>query len=710
MNNQPTANHPNQKAPLKLLLVDDDRLIRLHIKLGLNPEHFSITEAECGAQAITLAATRQFDIILMDVNMPDMDGFTTCQKIKQLTPVVTTPVLMLTALDDTHSINRATEVGALDYITKPLSVAALDKRLQHIVEAQRNARALDRERENQIALLKALPDIILRFNSEGTLIERNLPNETAPLLKSRAIIGVSLRELFNGITNEDPVLALSQCLQGNPKTLAVKCAGADERHFEARFFATPSNSAICILRDITDSVNQQRYIQKLSLIDEETGLPNKTWLLQVAQQFINQNPFSKVTAVQIRFTTLIEIKNSFGDQFFIKSLKKCAQQLGVSLNTTLGIDVLSQASLPFLARTGDSEFHVLCAGSHSESTIDDLVADIIARFRHSFAIESFEVSLPVTLGIASQECSKNSAVELLRKSGLATLHAHRSSGAGAGAGAVVYTEALQNQIHRAKVIERDLRQALATGELQVAYQPKVCNQQGLIRSVEALARWTHPTLGFISPGEFIPIAEDCGLIIELGEYVLAEACQQIKQWQSTPLEGITIAVNISGHQLNQIEAETRILKIIQAAGIAPSAIELEITETVVAENAHVVPLIQKLRARGIKIALDDFGTGYSSLSMLDKFPIDTLKIDRSFVMNIGNGEGNHSITDAIIALGHALKLNLVAEGVETLAQLQHMQAKGCHLIQGYFTGKPMRADEVLQHATRLAPAQMECAG
>lgn len=246
-----------------------------------------------------------------------------------------------------------------------------------------------------------------------------------------------------------------------------------------------------------------------------------------------------------------------------------------------------------------------------------------------------------------------------------------------------------------RAMEATLRLAIEHEELGLVYQPKVSSINGCIQGVEALVRWDSPEYGPLSPADFIPLAEKTGLILPLGEYVLRSACKQVQAWKLAGFPAIPIAVNVSGHQLGQRHFDSLVMEILAETNTAVNDIELEITESIfMGRHDHLCQMLNQLRTIGVRISLDDFGTGFSSLSLLKILPLDVLKIDRSFVMDIISSDEPNGITDAIIALGKALNLKLVAEGVETQDQLLYFKTRGCELIQGYLTGRPMSANEI----------------
>jgi EAL domain-containing protein (putative c-di-GMP-specific phosphodiesterase class I) len=243
-------------------------------------------------------------------------------------------------------------------------------------------------------------------------------------------------------------------------------------------------------------------------------------------------------------------------------------------------------------------------------------------------------------------------------------------------------------------IEESLRRALEFQEFTLHYQPKINLKTGDITGAEALIRWTHPIRGIVSPAQFIPVAEDCGLILPIGIWVLREACKQAKEWMDEGLPVKTIAVNISGMQFRNNKFLHDVFSILSDTGLDPSCLELELTESVLIKRADsAVSVLQSLRARGVQIAIDDFGTGYSSLSYLTKFPIDALKIDQSFVRQISTTPGDVNIVTAVIGMGQSLKLRVVAEGVETQEELSFLQAHSCEEAQGYYFSRPVPAQK-----------------
>jgi predicted signal transduction protein with EAL and GGDEF domain len=342
-----------------------------------------------------------------------------------------------------------------------------------------------------------------------------------------------------------------------------------------------------------------------------------------------------------------------------------------------------------VARLGGDEFAVLLPGLDGDSEAVAVAERILAAMLAPIALEGKDVHVSASLGIAYRHGIEG-VVELLRNADLAMYRA-KSRGKG-------HYQVFERSMHTAVLdrlqLEADLRQALDGGELLLHYQPIICLASGAVTGVEALARWKHPVRGFISPAEFIPLAEETGLIIPFSRWVLTEACTQARLWQTMRLTTapLAIAVNVSGRQLHEGTIVDDLHYALCASGLDPHGIVLEITESVIMQNIETtLRQLRDLKALGVNLAIDDFGTGYSSLSYLQRFPVDILKIDKSFVDAVAHGEV--ALVRGIMALAETLELRTVAEGIEHATQVEALQQLGCHFGQGYHLARPLQADE-----------------
>ena len=356
---------------------------------------------------------------------------------------------------------------------------------------------------------------------------------------------------------------------------------------------------------------------------------------------------------------------------------------------------------------GGDEFAVLIEDHENLLDISAYAQRLVEQLSAPYMLGTRECNVTLSVGISVFPADGNASQALLKAADLAV---HRAKATGRN-NYLFYLPAMNVHTLEKLELESDLAHALERGEFLLHYQPKVDTLTGSITGTEALLRWKHPRRGLIPPMDFIPLAEETGLIVPIGEWVLATACARNKAWQDQGLPDLSIAVNLSVRQFEDPLLLPKLTRIIHASGLDPSSLELEVTESIVmAQGNSAVEVLGKLKSIGVQIAIDDFGTGYSSLAYLKRFPIDTLKVDRSFIRDIPADSGGRNITRAIISMAHSLRLKVVAEGVETAEQLRFLRVQCCDAVQGYFLYRPLPEWEVadvlelnrLQGAARLA--------
>ncbi|MDC0662283.1 putative bifunctional diguanylate cyclase/phosphodiesterase [Marinobacter sp. SS21] len=684
------AGSNSNAASLEVLVIDDDTLCRMHLREALACEDIRISEAADGETGINALTKTLFDIVLLDVRMPGMDGFKACRLIRDGDLNANTPIIMLTGSDDLESIQASLAAGANDFITKPFRTTLLRQRIHHIVQAHRNHQALEQKRSEQQALLSALPDSILRFDAANRLTDTKLSNDLPLPLLDKLSIGAKLEAIYAA-----PIEAV------NERMIRVEHAGID-MFFELRFATSAGNERLCIVRDITEQETQKQQIETLSLTDPITGLPNQAHLIQRLQKFSNEHPGLELALIRLCLDNLDSLEDSVGRRVtndarshiaqLLRHLMKRVDSELAKRNTTAGL---------FLASTGKGEFHILAPLPSQMDLTERLRHLIVSAFAQTVELANYSLSFQPRIGIATCKAGDVAVDKLIQQSALAakTININQETRRGD------YSPELERAANRALTMESALRTAILREELTLVYQPKVCAQSGALHGMEALLRWHSPSLGFVSPGEFIPLAEETGQILALGDYVLRAACRQAVAWRESGFQTVPIAVNVSGHQLNQSQFDQKVHAILAQTGARAHEIELEVTESVFMGNQDMtLAYLQTLRADGLRIALDDFGTGFSSLSQLKQLPVDILKIDRCFVTDIESANGNYAVVDAIIALAKAMQLAIVAEGVETPEQLEYLREGGCHLIQGYLTGRPCQPEEI---EPRFQPGPVE---
>ena len=458
-------------------------------------------------------------------------------------------------------------------------------------------------------------------------------------------------------------------------------------------------------RDITQRKRTDRKIRQLAYYDTLTNLPNRQSFKERASQAIESAVrYERLGAVL--YLDLDEFKrindtlgHDVGDQLLVGVADRLRQQLRTS-------DQVSRAESSgigdeSMARLGGDEFTVLLSEIQHHLSASVVARRILKAIAKPFDLEGHEVYVTPSIGIALFPDDGVTVDEVLKNADTAMYHA-KAIGKN---NFQFYSEEMNARAIRRLKLEGELRKALDRGELHLNYQPQIDIKRGRIIAAEALLRWTHHEFGNVFPDQFIPIAEDTGMIIEIGEWVLQEACRQNKAWQKAGLTPIRVAVNLSPVQFAQRNIQDVVRKALTTSGLSPDLLELEITEGIIMRNIdETITTLQQLRRMGVFISVDDFGTGYSSLSYLKRFPISALKIDRSFVKDIPEDQDDAAITAAIIAMAHQLNLEVVAEGIETQEQMSFLQRHGCEIGQGYLISRPVSGAEL---AKLLPPQQAE---
>ncbi len=573
---------------LTALIVDDEATARMVASRALSQMGFSVSEADDGDTALKLLETLRPNVILLDVEMDRMDGFTTCEQIRKSASMTNTPIIMLTAHDDATSIDSAYRAGATDFATKPINWTLMQHRLRYVL------RSAEVVLEKELALRQ-----IHQFAYRDEIT--NLPNRRA-----------FKEQLADAVANAK----------------------------------TDQNTIAVLYLDIDN----------FKRVNDSLGHTIGDMLLQ----FIGN---------RLRDATLHTEPN-------LANLQTNDDQHHDA------IDVVA-------ARLGGDEFAVLLSNIKHESDAVDVASRIVDSLRLPFLVEGQTLIATPSIGIAVYPRDATDSTGLLKNADTA-MYSAKHQGKNRYR---CYDSTLSKAAQRRMLLETHLRYALEHNEFELNYQPQIGMTEFEVVGVEALLRWDSEALGPISPVEFIPLAEETGLILSIGEWVLREACEQFMQWHQSSHPIHRMAVNISMSQFNQTDFVDRVAAIISDTAMVPECLELELTESLLAENANAaIETLQNLKALGIALSIDDFGTGYSSLSYLKKFPISRLKIDRSFICDIAHDASDVAIITSVIGMARGLELGVLAEGVETLDQLNTLIELGCDNAQGYLMSKPLQAE------------------
>ena len=687
-----------------ILVVDDDPTIRMLLREAMEVAGFTIVEAASGQEALSAFAGARPEAVLMDVLMPEMDGFQTCEALRGLPGGDIVPVLMLTGLDDVDSIRRAFEVGATDFATKPVSWVVLAHRVRYML---RTKRALDEVRSSQAGLASA--QRIARLGSwEWDLATGRLQcsEEARRLFDIEAAEAVEGPEIFFQRLHPEDRTALSRTIEGALREgapygidmrVVLPDGGVRFLREQAEVILDEHGTAARVagtVQDITDRKQAEEQIRFLAYYDSLTGLPNRLMFTERLKGALvdGRRRGRKVAALFLDLDQFKRINDTLGHSFGDRLLQNVADRLRACLRSTDGMmrgDPIRSSDT--VARLGGDEFIVSLTDIHRGEDAARVAHRVLDSLKGPFRLDAHEVFVTASIGISLYPDDGEDAETILKNADTAMYHAKD-----AGRNNYQFYNVSMNALALQRLsLEASLRRALDRDEFLLYYQPQVDVENWRVIGVEALMRWRHPDLGLVPPSDFIPVAEECGLIRPIGDWVLQRACAQIKQWQDRGHDSLRVAVNLSVHQFQQHDLVGAVERGASGAGLDPSSLELEITESVMMHKVEeTIVILNNLKDRGVRICIDDFGTGYSSLSYLKRFPIAALKIDRSFIRDIATKPEDAAITAAIIAMARSLKIDVVAEGVETSAQRDFLSEQGCTLMQGFLFSRPLPAEDV----------------
>ncbi|MEL7451417.1 MAG: EAL domain-containing protein, partial [Pseudomonadota bacterium] len=679
-----------------VLVVDDDAGIRKLISAVLSQADMTVHEAESGVEALEILKTLRPNLVMLDVEMPELDGYQTCAKIKASEFGESLPVIMVTGYDDERSVARAYEAGAEDFIAKPVNAAALPYHVRYVLRSAAALREHSRNEEKISAILEAMPDLILSLDRNGNFVEDHAGDHAAAILGHSDLVGRNLLDVLGSAAAAGAFSSLKKVWQkGAVQTLEYSLpVDGLTRDFEARLVATGDAGGLAIVRDISDRKKAEDRIRFLAYNDPLTGLPNRTSFTRTLNHFLRKARVDKsrpgILFIDIdRFKRINDtLGHPVGDTVLIAiadRLRRCVPHDDSSDGKNL------------LARLGGDAFGLVLPNANAQMDPAVVAHNVVNELAPVFRIGGQEIFLTPSIGIAVFPDDGQEADTLVKNADAAVSHAKME---GRNTYQFFVHSMSAHSLERLK-LEGELRKALEREEFFLLYQPQYDVASERITGVEALVRWQHPERGLVPPLHFIPLAEETGLILQIGDWVLQEACRQHMAWKRLGLEPLPVSVNISGAQFRAGSVGASVTQALEMTGMSAKYLELELTESVLMQDATAtIESLQELRGLGIQFAVDDFGTGYSSLSYLKKFPLSRVKIDRSFVMDVTKNDDDAAIVRAIIAMAHGLHFETVAEGVETPDHLQFLRDNGCDDCQGYFFSKPISGGEIvklLQH-------------
>ena len=608
-----------QQVP-RLLIVDDISDNRSILKRRFERRGFDVAEAESGLVAIDLIEKFPFDLVLLDVMMPEIDGMETLKRIRSRRSASDLPVIMVTAKSESDNIVDALEQGANDYVTKPVDFA--------VALARVNTQLSRRRAELQVALAN---QELRRANED---LERRVEERTSRLID------------------------------------------ANQR----------------LKEEIADREELQAKSQYLAYHDSLTGLGNRLLFkeqLDEALKDVSVTPHP-LAVLFLDLDGFKAVNDTLGHSVGDLLLKSIAAKLRDLLPSTDRI-----------ARLGGDEFAILQISSAQPISSTQIAERIIEIVSQPHDIDGHDVTVGASIGVAIARPGEISTENLLKSADLA-MYSAKSEGRGTYR---IFDPQMDAMVQTRRSLERDMRTALAQGGFELYYQPLVNLQTKRVTAFEALMRWNHKERGAVPPSEFIPVAEDMGLIVQLGEWALRHACMEAVAWP----DDIRVCVNLSPLQFSKGNLVSTVVSALASSGLPASRMELEITESVLLEKSERnIAILNQLRKLGVRISMDDFGTGYSSIGYLRSFPFDKIKIDQSFVRDLLVDKGSLAIVRAIASLGVSFGMITTAEGVETEEQMRCLNLEGCIEVQGYLYSKPIEANQVTSVLARLNEQRSAC--
>ena len=671
------------KAP-EILVVDDDKTTRRMVKAHLRKAGYNVIDADNGQAGLERFDEHSPALVLLDVMMPVMNGFETCMALRTKIADQTLQILMLTGLDDVDAVERAFQCGATDFITKPLNWPLLTQRVRF---ALRDRKLFIELQEKQRLLSEAQRIAKMGCSYIDLSAERVVISDEASAIMGIADGGeISLHDFYALLPDQDRQRMqenLDQAVSGNglyqlehKLTLDDKQEKVILQRGEVRR-ENGRNIIYGTLQDITEQAKAEERILYHTYYDVLTSLPNRNLFERNLSDYIGEEQSCTVMFVGIdRFKA---INDSLGHRSGDELLKEIAGRLAPFQQKNYRV-----------ARFGGDTFAIIVPGDDTaHHKADDIAQDILSLMEAPCVIDEHEIVIHGSIGIALYPREANSLDKLLLGADIAMNQAKDNGGNQYR----YFSTEMDTNARRRLSLEEDLRRAIRNEEFELYYQPQYCALTKRIVGMEALVRWFHPKKGMISPGDFIPLAEETGLVVELGEWVLYTAARQSAVWHNEGHQ-LRVGVNLSAKQLILSSVPDLVSNVIDTTHIAPNLLELEITESMAVSSFEKTRrTLDKTRSMGVKVSMDDFGTGYSSLSYLQQLPLNTLKIDRAFIKDITDDGRNGEIAKAIIALSKTLDLHIIAEGIETVGQYDYLRWHGADEIQGFYFSKPLPAAE-----------------
>lgn len=707
-----------EKLRANILVVDDRNEHLFAMEKILNSLDCEVYKAHSGNEVMSLTLRHDFSLILLDVNMPEMNGFELAELLHGNNRTKLIPIIFITAYDkEDESIFRGYETGTVDFLFKPVDTDILLCKVKIFLELdlrKKELEAIKIELEQSNDSLERFKSIIVNSSDVYMIVNQDAIIEyvSPSVIK---VFGFSPEEL---IGKEAWYLQTPEEKVKYDKLKGILYLNSDENDLQetklvdndenirdvemtrSNLVHLPSIGGIVLtLRDITEKKKNAQLITQMAFHDYLTDLPNGRALERRIESIFEKEGSSVnqgIALINIDLDQFQLIKDTLGQRKGDTMLQIIAKRLSSLLNEN-----------ELLARIEETKFAILVQHQTDYAYCNHLSRLIIDRINEPIFLDGYELYLTANIGISKYQ-EKPESYEQLAQNANTALSRAKAKGKNRQ---IIYHASMDIKSFKYFSMVNDIRKVLERKELDILYQPIVdvySNQK--IVGAEALLRWKHPDWGLISPSEFISIAEDTGMIIDIGNWVLRTACEQNRKWKKEGLTAIRVSVNFSPQQFMQENFTETVKSILKETDMDPDMLEMEITESLFINDMHrVSEILKELRDWGVRVALDDFGTGYSSLSLLSEFKMDTLKIDKSFIKDFETDTKRSNLVEAIIKLGHILDMNIVVEGVERVEQYTLLQKYGTNEVQGYYISRPIEQDDfgkLLKSGVSLADIQI----
>lgn len=686
----------------RILYVDDDVDALSAFRRALSRCGFEIDTARSAAIALRLAAERSYAVVATDLDMPERDGLALIESLYSVAP--TTSFLLVTGAANRRELDLPTNSESARSITcvvhKPWDTDTMEQALRRSI-ALHQSRAVAPQNDAPVATFEVL---VVEDNPGDAALIRSLLSripttryQVTQVPRLGQAIDVLDSNTFSVIVTDlslpdargmDAIARLQNMAPSTP-IVVMSGAGDEELALQAvelgaqDYIVKGNVDADALNRALRYAIQRKRSEDSLTFLaqhDPLTGLANRSLFRERVTRALNRarrhNTHPAILAVDLDRFKLVN--DTLGHEAGDALLTHIAERLG---RVVCDVDTV--------ARLGGDEFAVLLDDAVDDNTAGQVAARLLHALEPAAVLGDSSMGVTASVGVALYPRNGDTP-EALLKSADAAMYRAKQNGRN---NYQFYDRKMHKQASRRLQLERDLRGVLSRAELELYYQPQSSVEGDRTVSVEALLRWNHPKLGMISPAEFIPLLEESGQIIEVGEWVCRQACAQAHRWQQTLGRPVRVAVNVSPRQFDDPGFADRVAEAVRWSKLPAACLELEITERLLLDDPDcAATTLRELKEIGVRIAMDDFGTGYSQLAYLVRFPFDVLKIDRSVIETIGHGDGN-SVVTAVIRLAHTLGLGVIAEGVEEMTQLSFLRARGCDMFQGYLRARPLHASE-----------------